>query len=53
MMVTPECCGYRVICKNPGTFGILANSIDPDQTSQNAASNQGLHCLLILQKVKG
>ena len=23
----------------------LANSVVPDQTSQNAASNQGLHCL--------
>ena len=25
--------------------GQLANSADPDQTSQNAASDQGLHCL--------
>ena len=24
----------------------MANSIDPDQTPQNAASDQGLHCLL-------
>ena len=23
----------------------LANSVDPDQTPQNAASDQGLHCL--------
>ena len=22
----------------------LANSVDPDQTPQNAASDQGLHC---------
>ena len=27
----------------------LANSADPDQTPQNAASDQGLHCLQILQ----
>ena len=25
--------------------GILANSVDPDQTPQNAASDQGLHYL--------
>ena len=25
--------------------GTLANSAKPDQTSQNAASDQGLHCL--------
>ena len=25
--------------------GTLANSVDPDQTLQNAASDQGLHCL--------
>ena len=24
----------------------LANSVDPDQTPQNAASGQGLHCAL-------
>ena len=24
-----------------------ANSVDPDQTPQNAASDQGLHCLLM------
>ena len=29
---------------------IWANSVDPDQMPQNAASDQGLHCLpLILQ----
>ena len=27
----------------------MANSADPDQTPQNAASDQGLHCLLKLQ----
>ena len=32
---------------------ILTNSADPDQTPQNAASDQGLHCLFKLQEVKG
>ena len=27
-------------------FGTYANSAGPDQTPQNAASNQDLHCLL-------
>ena len=36
-----------------GTFGILANSADPDQMPQNAASDQDLHFLVRLQKVKG
>ena len=31
----------------------LANSADPDQTPQNAESDQDLHCLLKLQEVKG
>ena len=26
-----------------------ANSLDPDQTPQNAASDQGLHCLPLTQ----
>ena len=25
--------------------GLVANGVDPDQTPQNAASDQGLHCL--------
>ena len=29
-------------------FGTLANSADPDQTPENAASDKGLHCLLKL-----
>ena len=29
------------------------NSADPDQMLQNVASDQGLHCFLKLQKVKG
>ena len=31
----------------------MANSADPDQISQNAASDQDLHCLLKLQEVNG
>ena len=31
----------------------LANSADPDQTPRDAASDQGLHCLLKLQEIKG
>ena len=27
-----------------------ANSVDPDQTPQSAASDQGLHCLPIIQQ---
>ena len=49
--VTSESSVKRVICKT--WTGTLANSADPDQTPQNAASGQGLHCLLKLQKVKG
>ena len=26
------------------------NSADPDETPHNAASHQGLHCLLLIQK---
>ena len=28
----------------------LANSVEPDQTPQNAASNQGLHCLHLIKE---
>ena len=28
----------------------IANSVDPDQTPQNAASDQGVHCLHLVQK---
>ena len=28
---------------------VCANSVDPDQTPQNAASDQGLHCLPIIK----
>ena len=30
-----------------------ANSADPDQMPQNVMSDQGLHCLLKIQEVKG
>ena len=43
--------GGGIICKT--LTGTLANSADPDKTPQNAASDQGLHCLLKLEKVKG
>ena len=49
--VTSECGVKRAICKT--WTGTLANSADPDQTPQNAASDQGLHCWLKLQDVKG
>ena len=49
VIVTSECHVKRVIYKT--WTGTLANSADPDQTPQNAASDQGLHCLLKLQKV--
>ena len=42
--VTSECRVRRVICKT--WTGILANNADLDQTPQNAASVQGLHCLI-------
>ena len=31
----------------------LANSVDPDQTLQNQASDQGLHCLFTVHECKG
>ena len=40
-----------IICKT--WTRISANSADPDQTPQNVASDQSLHCLLKLQEVKG
>ena len=52
--VTSEWCWQRAICKTWNeTFGTLANSAYPDQTPQNVASDQDVHSLLILQKVKG
>ena len=47
--VTSECHVQRVIFKT--WTGTLANSADPDQMPQNAASDHGLHCLLTLQEV--
>ena len=53
--MTSECNVKRIICKTwTGLLaGTLAISADPDQTPQNAASDQALHCLLTLQEVKG
>ena len=49
--VTSECREKRFVCKTwTDTF---ANSANPDQTPQNAESNQGLYCLLKLQEVTG
>ena len=50
--VASECCVKRVICKTWTRVraGVLTNSADPDQTPQNAASDQGLYCLLKLQE---
>ena len=48
--VTSGCHVKRVICKT--WTGTLANSADPDQMLQNAASDQGLHCLLKFLRVK-
>ena len=45
--VTSECRVKRVICKN--WTGTLANRTDPDQTPQNAASNQRLVCVEVLR----
>ena len=28
---------------------VWANNVDPDQTPRNAASDQGLHCLLLIR----
>ena len=33
-------------------FGDLGKQLDPDQTSQNAASEQGLYCLHIWNFIK-
>ena len=30
---------------------VRANNIDPDQTPRSAASDQGLHCLPLLQQI--
>ena len=49
--VTSECRVKRFNCKT--WIGTLANSAEPDQTPQNAASFQSLHCLIKLQEVNG
>ena len=35
-----------VVIRNVFNYRMVANSADPDQTPQNAASDLGLHCLL-------
>ena len=45
--LTSEDSVKKVICKT--WSGTLANSAEPDQTPEDAASGQGLHCLLKLQ----
>ena len=46
VVVMSECRVKRFVCKTWTrlTAGTLANSADPDQTPQNAASDQGLYC---------
>ena len=53
--MTSEYCGRKVICKTWTGLraGTLANSTDPHQMLNSAAFDQGLHCLLKLQEVKG
>ena len=48
--VTSECRVKRVICKT--WTETLAKSADTDQTPQNVASDQGLHYLLKLRKLR-
>ena len=40
---------YPIYAKRP-IKGTLTNIADPDQTPQNAASDQGLHCLHYIQE---
>ena len=46
--VTSEC--SVVICKT--WTGTLANSADPDEMSQNSASDQSLHSLFYYRKLR-
>ena len=48
--VKSECCVKRITCKT--WTETLAKSADQDQTPQNAASDQGLQCLLKLQEIR-
>ena len=52
--MTSECVVKRVIYKTWTGLSAwtLADSTDPDQTPQNAASDHGLHFLLKLQEVQ-
>ena len=54
ILVARQSAVESVFCKTwTVTFETLANNADPDQTPQKVASDQGLHCLLKLQEVKG
>ena len=46
---------FRTYFNNPTYWNkqAWANSVDQDQTPQNAASDQGLHCLPLSQAVFG
>ena len=48
--VTSDCRVKKVNCKT--STGTLSNSIDQDQTPHNAASDEGLHCLLKLRNIR-
>ena len=40
-----------IITLSIGTDKPEQNSVDPDQMLQNAASDQGLHCLSLIQQI--
>ena len=52
----PTICGLRTELFSESwtrlSAGTQANSADPDQTTQNAVSDQGLHCLLKLSVIR-
>ena len=50
--VSASVCSYVTSGGLCFVFLVLANSVDPDQTLQNRASDQGLHCLLTVQECK-
>ena len=42
--------GWYYICSKYSEWQACANSVDPDQTPKNAASDQDLHCLSLIQQ---
>ena len=48
IMISPKCMNPVSVKPGLGHW----QTVDPDQTPQSAASDQGLHCLLKLQEVK-